>query len=135
MAVRIEESVVKAMAGKPRRSLTNRPTNSAARCCASAALPPLPQKSNLPPDWRQLEINDAASTIAAPHSRATLLRSWAPSWKQEVTRFNAVSVFIEVLISGYKLSARCNKVFSMLYMNLSQERKVPIRSLGKRAWA
>ena len=32
-----------------RRTRSNRPTSSAATCCASAALPPLPSTSNLPP--------------------------------------------------------------------------------------
>ena len=48
-AVRMLESVVSAMAGSPRRSRLNRPTSSAAKCCASAALPPLPNTSTLPP--------------------------------------------------------------------------------------
>ena len=36
-------SVVSAMAASPWRSISKRPTSSAAKCCASAAEPPLPQ--------------------------------------------------------------------------------------------
>ena len=43
MDVIIDESAVSAMAGKLFLSILNRPTNSAAMCCASAALPPLPK--------------------------------------------------------------------------------------------
>ena len=39
-----------AIAGRPFRSFLNRPTNSAAICWESAALPPLPQNINLFPD-------------------------------------------------------------------------------------
>ena len=45
-----------------RRSRWKRPTSSAARCCASAALPPLPNTSTLPPVAR------TPSTIAAAAS-------------------------------------------------------------------
>ena len=50
-AVRNEVSVVNAMAGSPGRSksFVSRLTNSAAMCWQSAALPPLPQMSSLPP--------------------------------------------------------------------------------------
>ena len=41
-AVKNDESVVKARAGKLLLSNLNRPINSAAICCASAALPPFP---------------------------------------------------------------------------------------------
>ncbi len=41
-------SVVSAIAARPARSRSNRPTSSAAKCCASAALPPLPNTSTLP---------------------------------------------------------------------------------------
>src|SRR5882672_2445206 len=45
----MEVSVVSAMAARPGRSRSKRPTNSAAKCCASPAEPPLPQASTLPP--------------------------------------------------------------------------------------
>ena len=43
MAVSADVSVVSAIAGSARRSPMKRPTSSAAMCCASAALPPLPK--------------------------------------------------------------------------------------------
>lgn len=42
MAVKTDESTVRASAGKGPLSLDNLLTNSAAKCCASAAEPPLP---------------------------------------------------------------------------------------------
>ncbi len=47
--VRIEVSVVRAIAGRGGRSMIYRLTNSAARCWASAALPPFPKKKSLFP--------------------------------------------------------------------------------------
>ena len=47
-AVRMEVFVVRATARMAGRSSTRRQTNSAARCCASAALPPLPATISLP---------------------------------------------------------------------------------------
>src|SRR5262245_60642945 len=44
-----EGSVVRARAGSAWRSLRKRPTSSPAKCCASAAEPPLPKTSTLPP--------------------------------------------------------------------------------------
>jgi hypothetical protein len=49
IAVRIELSVVSAIAARPGRSRSKRPTSSAAKCCASAAEPPLPQARILLP--------------------------------------------------------------------------------------
>ena len=48
MDVMTEVSVVNAIAGILSRSILNRPINSAAICCASAALPPLPNKITFP---------------------------------------------------------------------------------------
>jgi hypothetical protein len=48
-AVRTEESVVSATAANGRRAAEYRTTYSVAMCCASAALPPLPQKKSVPP--------------------------------------------------------------------------------------
>jgi hypothetical protein len=47
MAVSAEVSVVRAMAASGVRSSMKRPTNSAAMCWASAALPPLPMIKSL----------------------------------------------------------------------------------------
>src|SRR5437016_6617671 len=60
MDVRVELSVVKASAASGARSVSNRLTSSAAKCCASAAEPPLPQASALPPLRRQ----SASSALA-----------------------------------------------------------------------
>ena len=60
MLVRTEESVVSARAASARRSRVMRFTSSAARCWASAALPPLPQRRIFPPDRKHSAI---ASTI------------------------------------------------------------------------
>jgi hypothetical protein len=48
-AVRIELSVVSAMAASSWRSASKRPISSAAKCWASPAEPPLPQARILPP--------------------------------------------------------------------------------------
>ncbi len=49
MQVSADESVLRVSPGSARRSRASRPTSSAARCCASAAEPPLPQNMSLPP--------------------------------------------------------------------------------------
>ena len=51
MAVRMLVSVVRAMARRAGRSTVRRETNSATRCWASAAEPPLPQTMSLRPDF------------------------------------------------------------------------------------
>ena len=53
----MEVSVVRAMAGSGGRSMIYRLTNSAARCWASAALPPFPKKKSLFPDTKVREIS------------------------------------------------------------------------------
>src|SRR5258706_9475052 len=75
MAVNVDVFAVSARAGKARRSMRQRPTNSAARCCASAALPPLPMISNRfprPSAWLIIfaaretpQINSASSRMAS----------------------------------------------------------------------
>ena len=64
-AVRMEVSVVSAMAASPGRmkDWLNTPTNSAAMCCASAALPPFPHSITFPPSLRAAAIIAAASRI------------------------------------------------------------------------
>ena len=46
MALRLDVSACSAIADSGRRSPSNRPTSSAVRCCASAALPPFPAASS-----------------------------------------------------------------------------------------
>ena len=65
MAVMAEVSVVKARAGKGRLFKQKRLTNSAARCCASAALPPLPKKYRVPPASKAWRIMAASLRISA----------------------------------------------------------------------
>ncbi len=59
----MELSVVSAMAPSSGRSRSNRPTNSAEKCWASAADPPLPQASTLPPLVTQARIACTAAAI------------------------------------------------------------------------
>src|SRR6266702_2940618 len=70
MAVRMELSVVSAMAPSSGRSRSKRPTNSAEKCCASAADPPLPQASTLPPLVTHASTACTAAAIG-------LLKDWA----------------------------------------------------------
>src|SRR3990170_1785822 len=63
MLVSTPGSAVSATAAIPSRSRSNRPTSSAATCCASDALPPLPNTSSLPPACSADEIAAAASRI------------------------------------------------------------------------
>src|SRR5262245_49450968 len=69
-AVRNDESVVRASAARAGRtkSADSRQVNSVAKCWQSAALPPFPHKSSLPPLWKELAIRSAASRIAREHS-------------------------------------------------------------------
>src|ERR1035441_123512 len=75
MAVRTEVSVVRAMEGKARRARWKRPTSSAARCCESAALPPLPHHRILFPASRQSVMRAAARSKAS---------SCATNWRMMV---------------------------------------------------
>src|SRR5579864_1870250 len=61
------------MAGSPGRSNSrvSRFTNSAARCWQSAALPPFPQSSTLPPPRNAAVMRSAAETIASVRRAAT----------------------------------------------------------------
>src|SRR5687767_8493329 len=63
-AVMTEGSVVRAMAARAGRSRRKRPTSSPARCWASAAEPPLPKVSTLPPARR-------LAAMRAPTSRSS----------------------------------------------------------------
>ena len=65
MAVRMEVSVVSATAGSAGRSIVRRETNSATRCCESAADPPLPATISLLPCVIASEVTCAARTTAS----------------------------------------------------------------------
>ena len=56
IAVIVDELVLRAIAGKLFLLILNLPINSAAICCASAALPPFPNKTTLLPFLRHLTI-------------------------------------------------------------------------------
>src|SRR5688500_3167827 len=66
----MELSVVRAIAPSSGRSRSKRPTNSAEKCWASAADPPLPQASTLPPLVTQARMACTAAAIG-------LLKDWA----------------------------------------------------------
>ena len=76
-AVRIELSVVRAIAGRPRRAVSKRPVSSVAMCWLSAALPPLPAKRSLPPLF---STDIAASASAAAAGRSARDRSKTAAW-------------------------------------------------------
>jgi len=77
MLVRMEVSVVRASAASAGRSTAKRLTNSAARCCASAALPPLPKNRRVPPDLRA--ATNAAATASTVEASPAKKRSAAPA--------------------------------------------------------
>ena len=68
--------MVSAIAAIGARSYISRAMNSPAMCCASPALPPLPQTSSLPPPRRLATIASAMSAITrrycGPASNATI---------------------------------------------------------------
>src|ERR1035438_45028 len=68
MAVRTEELVVSAQPERLGRSFRNRPLSSAARCWASAALPPLPKNRILWPERRHFVMASATSTTALKYA-------------------------------------------------------------------
>ena len=59
-AVRMDVSVLNAIAGRLFRSHRYLPTSSAAICCESAALPPFPKIITLFPFFKELIISFAA---------------------------------------------------------------------------
>src|SRR5688500_17837712 len=70
-AVRSDVSVVSAIAGYARRLRMYRTTYSVARCCASAALPPLPQKNSVPPPFTVSRTIASARSSDGPSSAIT----------------------------------------------------------------
>src|SRR5438094_123133 len=77
MAVSAELSVVRAMARSGSRSRWNLPTNSAARCCASAALPPLPKRRSFRPPASASATRSTARASASPFSSRNTSRARA----------------------------------------------------------
>src|SRR5688500_2774389 len=72
-------SVVIAIAGSARRFFKYRTTYSVARCCASAALPPFPQKNSVPPPFTTSRIIVAARSTSAPRWSAAAMAVAASS--------------------------------------------------------
>src|SRR5688572_5439980 len=70
-AVSSDVSVVSAIAGIARRFFMYRTTYSVAMCCASAALPPLPQKYSVPPRRTVSRTIARALSSAGPSCSAT----------------------------------------------------------------
>jgi hypothetical protein len=85
MLVRTEVSVVRAIAGRGGRSMRNRFMNSAAMCCASAALPPLPKRRSFRPALNASAIAVAAAAISADIVSAIFSRSSDPSLSERAT--------------------------------------------------
>src|SRR5208283_5558077 len=99
MAVRTEEFVVSAQPERLLRSFRNRPLSSAARCWASAALPPLPKNRTLFPERRLFVIASATLTTALKYAldSSRLCITDAQSRILASARDSAVSAFIEPL--------------------------------------
>ena len=64
---------------------TRRPTNSAAMCWASAALPPLPASITLPPLLSEAAIRSAMATTAAINFSSAEARSTTCCERQQVS--------------------------------------------------
>src|SRR6188508_1192196 len=86
MAVSVEVSVVSAIAASGARSVSNRLISSAAKCCASAADPPLPQASALPPALSAAASIAPAFATGSPSAAAAVRLRSALSAKWAATR-------------------------------------------------
>src|SRR5262245_30657613 len=105
------------MAGSGRRSERNRPTNSAARCCASAALPPLPKRRTLWPAFSAPATVPIARSRAAPFSfRKTCLARMLASNSSRMAP--AVSPMPAAMVGG---GSRCVKEESARLGGLRQD--------------
>src|SRR4051812_20003862 len=91
MEVSVELSVVSATAASGGRSISKRLSSSAAKCCASAAEPPLPQASTLPPCLRVSARSAPARAIGSVSERAASSLSWALSANCALTRAASAS--------------------------------------------
>src|ERR1039458_354754 len=96
MAVRTEELVVRAQPERLARSFKNRPLSSAARCWASAALPPFPKNRILFPERRHFVIAFATFTTVLKYAEdsSRLCITDAQSRILATARDCAVSAFI-----------------------------------------
>src|SRR5262245_25613657 len=73
------------------RSISKRLTSSAAKCCASAAEPPLPQASTLPPARSEAASSKPACTTGAPSAWEASRLSCALSAKCRATRSSSAA--------------------------------------------
>src|SRR5208283_192573 len=114
MAVNTEEFVVSAQPERLLRSFRNRPLSSAARCCASAALPPLPKNRILLPERRHLVIASATLTTVLKYvaDPSRLCITDAQSRILATARDCALSAFIEHLPSRSRRQRLKNKSFN-----------------------
>src|SRR3954468_23497776 len=91
MEVSVELSVVSATAASGGRSISKRFRSSAAKGCASAAEPPLPQASTLPPRLSVSARSAPARAIGSGSERAASSLSWGLSAKWALTRAASAS--------------------------------------------
>jgi hypothetical protein len=84
--VSVEVSVVSAMPASGARSRSKRLTSSAAKCCESAAEPPLPQASALPPALSDCASSAPAFATGSPSTAAAVSLRFALSAKCAATR-------------------------------------------------
>src|SRR5208282_3189607 len=112
MAVRTEELVVSAQPERLARSRKNRPLSSAARCWASAALPPLPKNRILFPERRHFVMASATLTTALkyPEDCNRLCVTVAQSRILAVARDCAAFVFIKLSVRNRGLSRVVRKL-------------------------
>jgi len=75
-------------------------TNSVARCCASAALPPFPQISSVPPPRNEAVRRTAASTISSRQDDRTACKTEAVSVRYPAARSRASSLFTSPCLAG-----------------------------------
>src|SRR3984885_5650987 len=106
MAVRMLESVVRAIARRAGRSIVRRETNSATRCCESAAEPPLPHTISLRPACM-------ASAVSLPASTTASWMDWSLSTAVMVAMdwpscFLTRSLMIDSKVSA-RLTGRCRQ--------------------------
>src|ERR1700685_1307828 len=102
MAVNREKFVVSAQPERLLRSFKNRPLSSAARCCASAALPPFPKNRILFPERRHFVMASATLTTVPKYAgdSGRLCISAAQSRILAAARDCALSAFIGHLPSS-----------------------------------
>jgi len=92
MLVSTDVSVVSATAGSGGRSIRKRFTNSPAMCCASAALPPFPNRRILLPFLRASVITSTTRATRSRLSRRNASLAWMLSRKIRLMMSSMVSI-------------------------------------------